>query len=105
MSRKRLLTEANVFPIIRYRRKHMASSAKIPKSIIIDSDLNEYVVATKGDRQSDNSRITELLRLAVTQEINARLDAEAEAFYAEANKHRTGTLAFQEAALNTFSRD
>lgn len=84
----------------------MASPAKIPKSIIIDSDLNEYVVVTRADRQqSENARMGELMRIGAIQELNARLDAEAEAFYAEANKHRAGTLAFQNAALNTFDRD
>jgi hypothetical protein len=83
----------------------MASAVKIPKSITIDSDINEYVGNTKRDRQSENARISELLRRAVIDETNERLDAEAEAFYAEANKHRTGTLAFQKAALQTFDRD
>lgn len=83
----------------------MASSAKIPKSITIDSDLNEYVGNTRGAHQSESARISELLRRAMLEEINEVLELEAEAFYAEANKHRTGTLAFQEAALRTFNRD
>jgi hypothetical protein len=83
----------------------MATAGKVTKSITIDPDLSDYVSSTKREHQSDSARISELIRRAMLQEINESLESEAEAFYQEANKHRTGTLAFQEAALRTFERD
>jgi hypothetical protein len=87
-----------------YMSKPMSSTLKIAKSFTIEPAVNEYVTATKGS-QSASERVNELLKRAIIEEQNERLETEAAAFFAEANKHRAGTLAFQEAALSTFDRD
>jgi hypothetical protein len=83
----------------------MATATKFSKSICIDSDTNDYVSRTMDGYKSENARLTGLIREAIVMEINKKLDAEAEAFYAVANQHRTGTLDFQNAALTSFDRE
>ncbi len=82
----------------------MSPTLKMAKSFTIEPAINDYVTTTKGSH-SASERVNELLKRAMLEEQNERLEAEAAAFFAEANKHRTGTLAFQEAALSTFDRD
>lgn len=82
----------------------MKSSMRLPKSFTIESDLNDYVDETKGDR-SASDRVNELLRLAMLREQNDRLEAEAAEFFADAKNDRAETKAFQKASLRTFGRD
>jgi hypothetical protein len=75
------------------------------KSFTIDPEIDEYVAATKGER-SASERVNELLRRAMIQERDEKLEAEAAAFFAVApGRRRKGTLDFQRAALRTFERD
>lgn len=77
---------------------------RLPKSFMVDPEINEYVDSTKGDR-SASERVNELLKRAILEEQNDRLEAEAAAFFAEARDARAETGAFQEAALRTLDRD
>ena len=77
---------------------------RLAKSFTIDAELSDYVVQTKG-RRSASDRVNELLRRAVLQEQNDRLEAEAAKFFAHAKNDRAETKAFQKASLRTFSRD
>jgi hypothetical protein len=75
------------------------------KTYTIDPELDEYVANTKGDR-SASERVNELLRRAMIQERNEKLEAEAAQFFAAVQrKRRKGASDFQEAALRTFERD
>jgi hypothetical protein len=75
------------------------------KTYTIDPEIDKYVAATKGER-SASERVNELLRRAMLQERDEKLEAEAAAFFAASQgKRRKGTLDFQEAALRTFNRD
>jgi hypothetical protein len=77
---------------------------RMPKSFTIEAEVNEYVDMTKGKR-SASERVNELLKLAIAQEQNERLEAEAAEFFASANADRTEAKAFQKAALRSFRRD
>ena len=79
-------------------------SMRLPKSFMVDPEINEYVDSTKGDR-SASERVNELLKRAILEEQYDRLEAEAAAFFAEARSSRRETQAFQKAALRTFARD
>jgi hypothetical protein len=75
------------------------------KSFTIDPEINEYVTTTKGE-QSASERVNNLLRRAILQEKNERLEAEAEAFFtAVGEKESAATRAFQAAAIRTLNRD
>jgi hypothetical protein len=75
------------------------------KSFTIEPEINEYVASTKGPH-SASERVNELLRRAMLAEKYEHLEAEAQTFFAAASeKERTGTRAFQNAALRTFLRD
>lgn len=83
----------------------MSSATKMAKSFTIEPEINEYVKATKG-AHSASERVNELLRRAMLAEKYERLESEAQAFFAVAGeKERTGTRAFQAAAMRTFERD
>jgi len=83
----------------------MKIAARMIKSYTIDPEIGEYVATTKGER-SASERVNALLRRAMIQERDEKLEAEAAAFFAVAQgKRRKGTLDFQEAALRTFDRD
>ena len=83
----------------------MRSATRIIKTYTIDPEIDEYVATTKGDR-SASERVNALLRRAMIQERDERLEAEAAAFFTVARgKRRKGTLDFQEASLRTFDRD
>ena len=83
---------------------YMRNTIKIIKSYTIDPELDEYVAATKG-KESASERVNELLRLAMIQEQNDKLESEAAAFFSVQQKDRKDELAFQKAALHTFERD
>jgi hypothetical protein len=87
-----------------YKRVFMSSTARVPKSFTIDKDVDGYVSATKGEH-SKSERVNELLRRAIAQERREKLAQEAAVFYAAEAEHRTGTLAFQDAALSVWERD
>ena len=75
------------------------------KTFTIETEINEYVDETKGDR-SASERVNELLRRAIIEEQYERLDAEAAAFFADDSKaDRAETKAMRRASLSTFSRD
>jgi hypothetical protein len=83
----------------------MKTATKLIKSYTIDPEIGEYVATTKGSR-SASERVNALLRRAMIQEQDEKLEAEAAAFFAAARgKRRKGDLDFQEAALRTFDRD
>jgi hypothetical protein len=94
----RAIGNAIIFP----RRK---GSMKTGASYTIDPEVVEYIADTKGSH-SASYRANELLKRAIIEERYRMLEAEAEAFFANAsNTGRTGTLAFQKAALRTFEKD
>ena len=83
----------------------MKTAARMIKTYTIDPEIDEYVANTKGEL-SASERVNELLRRAILQELDEKLETEAAAFFAAAQgKRRKSTLGFQEAALRTFSRD
>jgi hypothetical protein len=77
---------------------------RISKTFTIEPDISSYVDETKGER-SASDRVNELLRLAMLQEQNDRLEAEAAEFFSDAPKDRAETKAFQKVSLRTFGRD
>lgn len=77
---------------------------RLPKSFMVDPEINDYVDATKGER-SASERLNEMLKRAILEEQYDRLDAEAAAFFPEAHSSQGETRAFQKAALRTFGRD
>jgi hypothetical protein len=82
----------------------MNSSLRMAKSFTIEPEINDYIASTKGN-QSASERVNELLKRAMLEEQYERLAGEAAAFFAEADKGRSGAKAFQKAALRTFDRD
>jgi len=75
------------------------------KSYTIESEIIEYIDGTKGDR-SVSERVNELLKRAILEERCKLLEAKAQSFFANASTAgRAETLAFQNAALQTFDRD
>jgi hypothetical protein len=77
---------------------------RLPKSFMVDREINDYVDATKGER-SASERLNEMLKRAILEEQYDRLDAEAAAFFPKVHSSRGETRAFQKAALRTFGRD
>ncbi len=78
---------------------------KLAKSFTIEPELNEYVATTKGAR-SASERVNELLRRAMLEEQYEKLEREAAAFFAAAQKEsRREVKSFQRASLRTLSRD
>ena len=77
---------------------------RIAKSFTIDPEVSDYIDLTKGDH-SASDRVNELLRRGIAQEKSERLASEAAMFFSLESDHRTGTKAFQKAALRTFGRD
>ena len=83
----------------------MKTATRTVKSYTIDPEIGEYVKNTKGDR-SASERVNALLKRAMLQERDEKLEAEAAAFFAVARgRRRKATLEFQEAALRRFDRD
>ena len=83
----------------------MKNATRMVKSYSIDPEIGEYVAATKGNI-SASERVNDLLRRAIIQEQEEKLEAEAAAFFASLKgKRRKTTLDFQRAALRTFERD
>jgi hypothetical protein len=83
----------------------MKTAARMIKTYTIDPEIDEYVATTKGEL-SASERVNELLKRAMLQERDEKLETEAAAFFAAAQgKRRKSTLDFQEAALRTFNRD
>jgi hypothetical protein len=75
------------------------------KSHRIDAEIGEYVANTKGGRSARGCGYA-LLRCAMLQERDEKLEAEAAAFFALAKgKRRKIRLEFQEAARRRFDRD
>jgi hypothetical protein len=88
-------------------RNAMAITVRITKSFTIDPELDEYIQTTRGE-SSASQRLNELIKRAMLEEANERLEREAEQFFTKmaATGHgRAGTLAFQKAALHTLARD
>jgi hypothetical protein len=77
---------------------------RLPKSFTLESEVNDYVLSTKGNR-SASDRVNELLKLAIQQEQYDALEAEAAAFFSESQEHRPEDRAFQKAALRTIARE
>ena len=82
----------------------MNSTLRMAKTFTIEPEINDYVASTKGNR-SASERVNELLKRAMLEEEYEQLEVEAAAFFADANKGRSGAKAFQKAALRTFDRD
>jgi hypothetical protein len=75
------------------------------KSFTIEADINEYVRVTKGE-QSASERVNEMLRRAMLQEQQEKLELEAAAFFSDPrNAGRTDARAFQKASMRTLARD
>jgi hypothetical protein len=75
------------------------------KSFTIEADINEYVASTKGE-QSASERVNEMLRRAMLQEQQERLEQEAASFFSDPrNAGRTDARAFQKASMRTLARD
>jgi hypothetical protein len=77
---------------------------RIPKSFMVEAEINEYVDTTKGHR-SASERVNEMLKRAMLTERYERLEAEAAGFFASSSSEQVETEAFQDAALRTFDRD
>lgn len=78
---------------------------RIAKSFTLDSEVNDYVDGTKGDR-SASERVNELLRRAIVAEQYECLENEAAAFFQTSDhSERKETAAFQHAAIKSFQRD
>ena len=77
---------------------------RLPKSFMLEPEINDYVDSTKGDR-SASERLNELLRRAMLEEQYEKLEAEAASFFADAAARRRESKAFQKAALRSFDRD
>jgi hypothetical protein len=82
----------------------MSSTSRMPKSFTIEPEINDYVLNTKGS-QSASARVNELLKRAILAEQYERLEVEAAAFFADGDKDRAATKAFQQAAIRTLGRD
>jgi hypothetical protein len=83
----------------------MKSAMRMVKSFTIEPEVNDYVASTKGE-QSASERVNELLKRAIMDEQYEKLEAEAATFYGTTRAAgRTGTKAFQTAALRTLSRE
>jgi hypothetical protein len=83
----------------------MTTPNKRIKTYTIDSEVDEYVATTKG-ACSASERVNALLKRAMLQERDEKLETEAATFFAAVQgKRRKSTVDFQEAALRTFSRD
>jgi len=77
---------------------------RLPKSYTIESDVNNYVEATKGSL-SASRRVNELLKRAIVQEQYEQLEKEAAEFFAPEPSDRSETKALQHAARRTLERD
>ena len=77
---------------------------RLAKSFMVETELNEYVDTTKGNR-SASERVNELLRRAMLEEQYERLEVEAAAFFARVADDRSEAKAFQHASLRSFDRD
>jgi hypothetical protein len=80
-----------------------AKDPRVNKSFTIESDIEQYVSSTKGNR-SASERVNDLLRIAITQEKYEQFNQEAANFFSSGTS-RPGTKAFQEASLRTLARD
>jgi len=75
------------------------------KSFTIDTEIEQYVTNTRGDR-SASDRVNELLKRAILQERLEQLDEEAAAFFSDArNSGRADARAFQKASMRSLARD
>jgi hypothetical protein len=81
-----------------------AAGSRVPKSYTIESDVDQYVAATKGEH-SASERVNDLLKRGIAQEQAEKFEHEAAAFFAMEANHRTGARAFQKAARHTLERD
>jgi hypothetical protein len=73
---------------------------RVAKSLTLDEEINEYILATKGTR-SAGERFNELLRRAMLAEQYERLEVEASAFFAHTARDQSETKNFQTAAVRT----
>ncbi|MGH9776913.1 MAG: hypothetical protein ACRD5I_00730 [Candidatus Acidiferrales bacterium] len=74
-------------------------------SFTLDQDLLDYLSRTRRGR-SRSQRVNELLRRAVELEQQARLEAEAAAFFKTVHRsERAETRAFQRTARKSLARD
>jgi hypothetical protein len=87
--------------MIEYTGIHMRTA----KSFTIEADINEYVRITKGE-QSASERVNEMLRRAMLEEQQERLEQEAASFFSDLRSAgRADTRAFQKASMRTLVRD
>lgn len=83
----------------------MGNSTRMTKSFTIDPEVNQYISRTKGDR-SASERVNEMLKCAMQQERYAKLEEEAQAFYAKVrDAERNEVRAFQSASIRSVTRD
>ena len=78
---------------------------RMAKSFTIDPEVNRFVEATKGER-SASERVNELLRRAIVEEQNEKLELEAAAFFAGVPpSEREEAKAFRKASIRAITRD
>lgn len=83
----------------------MGNSARMTKSFTIDPEVNQYIFRTKGNH-SASERVNEMLKRAIQQERYAKLEEEAQAFYAKVKAaERKEVRAFQSASMRSITRD
>ncbi|HEX5483215.1 MAG TPA: hypothetical protein VFZ08_11385 [Terriglobia bacterium] len=58
----------------------MGNSTKSGKSFTIDREISQHISETKGDR-SASERVNEMLKRAMREELDSKLEEEAQAFY------------------------
>jgi hypothetical protein len=83
----------------------MSTHPRTAKSFTLDSEVNEYVQRTRGDN-SASERVNQLLKRAIQQEQQGKLEADAQAFFlAVGDSERRQSTAFQAASLRSITRD
>lgn len=99
------LTERpDIFDISYNKIKYMENHTRIAKSFTIEPELDRYISSTKG-RRSASERVNEMLKRTMQQELYEKLEAEAQAFYAETGSmERKEVRAFQAAAIRAVTR-
>jgi hypothetical protein len=88
-------------PVTFYKRTYMRQAA----SFTVDQEVLEYISRTRRGR-SRSQRVNELLRRGMEAERQARLEAEAAAFYAaETAAERRETRAWQALSRRSWTRE
>lgn len=83
----------------------MSINTRMARSFTLEREVSEYVTRTKGEH-SASERVNQLLKRAMQQERYAKLEAEAQEFFASVkDSERKETRAFQSASIRSITRD